>query len=113
MEDGRESLIPDPNYNTPVKDLSYKDLLTNTFTQDIHDSGMKTWRPWYEGYSVLNWDRLCQKDVDLGYCLGRVVDNFTTVIPESRTRRIFYINKEYVLLLSVYVLVSTGLSLFT
>ncbi len=28
----RESLLPAPNYNTPVKDLSYKDLLTSTFT---------------------------------------------------------------------------------
>ena len=43
MGDGRESLIPAPNYNTPVKDLTYKDLLTNTFTQTSHDRGIKTW----------------------------------------------------------------------
>ncbi len=32
MGDGRESLIPAPNYNTPVKDLTHKDLLMITFT---------------------------------------------------------------------------------
>jgi hypothetical protein len=31
MEDAREYLLPAPNYNTPVKDLVYKDLLTSTF----------------------------------------------------------------------------------
>jgi hypothetical protein len=41
MGNGRESLIPAQNYNTPVKDLEYKDLLTNTFTQASHD--IKTW----------------------------------------------------------------------
>ncbi len=29
MWDARESLLPAPNYNTPVKDLTYKDLLTH------------------------------------------------------------------------------------
>ena len=29
MGDATESLLPAPNYNTPVKDLEYKDLLTN------------------------------------------------------------------------------------
>jgi hypothetical protein len=43
MGDGRESLMSDTNYNTPVKDLTYKDLLTTTFTQASHDRGMKTW----------------------------------------------------------------------
>ena len=46
MGDGREFLIPDPNFNRPVKDLVYKDLLTSTFeymfTQASHDRGMKT-----------------------------------------------------------------------
>jgi len=32
MGDATESLLLAPNYNTPVKDLEYKDLLTNTFT---------------------------------------------------------------------------------
>jgi hypothetical protein len=39
MGDGRESLVPGPNFNRPVKDLVYKDLLTNTFTQTSHDRG--------------------------------------------------------------------------
>ena len=39
-----ESLAPGPNFNRPVKDLVYKDLLTNTFTQASHDRGIKTWR---------------------------------------------------------------------
>ena len=42
MGDATESLFPAPNYNTPVKDLEYKDLLTNTFTQASHDRGIKT-----------------------------------------------------------------------
>jgi hypothetical protein len=29
--DVREPFLPAPNYNTPVKDLTYKDLLTKTF----------------------------------------------------------------------------------
>ncbi len=37
MWDVRESLLTDPNYNTPVKDLMYKDLLTRTFTLASHD----------------------------------------------------------------------------
>ena len=43
MGDAREYPFPDPNYNTPVKDLTYEDLLTNTFTQVSHDRGIKTW----------------------------------------------------------------------
>jgi hypothetical protein len=42
MGDGRESLMPDPNYNSPVKDLVYKDLLTIIFTHTSHQRGMKT-----------------------------------------------------------------------
>jgi hypothetical protein len=45
MGDARESLLPVPNYNTPVKVLSYKDLLTSTtvtFTLVSHESGIKT-----------------------------------------------------------------------
>jgi hypothetical protein len=38
-----EALVPDPNFNRPVKDLVYKDLLTNTFTQANHDRGIRTW----------------------------------------------------------------------
>ena len=30
MGDGRESIMSVPNYNTPVENLEYKDLLTNT-----------------------------------------------------------------------------------
>jgi hypothetical protein len=43
MGDTRESLFPVQNYNTPVKDLTYKDLLTSTFTVVSHDRGIKTW----------------------------------------------------------------------
>jgi hypothetical protein len=43
MGDVRESLLPVPNYNRPVKDLVYKDLLTNTFTLVSHERGIKTW----------------------------------------------------------------------
>ena len=39
-----EALAPGPNFNRPVKDLVYKDLLTSTFTQASHDRGIKTWR---------------------------------------------------------------------
>ncbi len=39
MGDGRESLVPRPNFNRPVKDLVYKDLLTNTFTQVTQRQG--------------------------------------------------------------------------
>ena len=39
-----ETIVPGPNFNRPVKDLVYKDLLTSTFTQASHDRGMKTWR---------------------------------------------------------------------
>jgi hypothetical protein len=35
--DSRETHLPSPNYNTPVKDLSYKDLLTSTFTLASHE----------------------------------------------------------------------------
>ncbi len=38
-----ETLAPGPNFNRPVKDLAYKDLLTRTFTQASHDRGIKTW----------------------------------------------------------------------
>ena len=38
-----EALTPGPNFNRPVKDLVYKDLLTSTFTQGSHDRGIKTW----------------------------------------------------------------------
>jgi len=44
MGDGRESLMPAPNYNSPVKELAYKDLLTSIFTHASHDRGIKTWR---------------------------------------------------------------------
>ncbi len=37
----RESLLPAPS-NTPVKDLTYKDLLTSTFTLASHERGIKT-----------------------------------------------------------------------
>jgi hypothetical protein len=43
MGDPRESLLPTPNYNTPVKDLTYKDLLTITFTLASHERGIKIW----------------------------------------------------------------------
>jgi hypothetical protein len=43
MGDTRETPSPDPYYNTPVKDVAYKDLLTSTFTLASHESGIKTW----------------------------------------------------------------------
>ena len=43
MGDPGESLLTVPNYNTPVKDLTYKDLLTRTFTLVSHERGIKTW----------------------------------------------------------------------
>ncbi len=39
----REFLFPVPNCNTPVKDLTYKDLLTSTFTLPSHERRIKTW----------------------------------------------------------------------
>ena len=39
-----EALGPGPNFNRPVNDLVYTDLLTSTFTQGSHDRGIKTWR---------------------------------------------------------------------
>jgi hypothetical protein len=42
MGDVRESLLPSPNYDTPVKDLAYKDLLTSTFTLVSHERVIKT-----------------------------------------------------------------------
>ncbi len=39
-----ETIATGPNFNRPVKDLVYKDLLTSTFTQISHDRGIKTWR---------------------------------------------------------------------
>ncbi len=41
MGDGRESLLPVPNYNTPDNDMVYKDLLPNIFTITSHCIGMK------------------------------------------------------------------------
>ena len=35
-----EALAPGPNFNRPVKDLVYKDLLTSTFTQVSHTTGV-------------------------------------------------------------------------
>jgi hypothetical protein len=29
-----ETIVPDPNFSRPVKDLVYKDLLTSTFTYE-------------------------------------------------------------------------------
>jgi hypothetical protein len=43
MGDARDSLLPAPNYNRPVKNLVYKDLLTITFTLASHEKGIKTW----------------------------------------------------------------------
>jgi hypothetical protein len=34
-----ETLAPRPNFNRPVQDLVYNDLLTSTFTQASHDRG--------------------------------------------------------------------------
>jgi hypothetical protein len=42
MGDTRETPSLAPNYNTPVKDLTHKDLLTSTFTLTSHERGIKT-----------------------------------------------------------------------
>ena len=53
MGDGRESLIPCANFNTPVKDLVYKDLMASTFTQADHDRVFTTWSVRvYEAYDM-------------------------------------------------------------
>jgi hypothetical protein len=38
----QEALVPDQNFNRPVKDLVYKDLLPSTFIQTSHDRCIKT-----------------------------------------------------------------------
>jgi hypothetical protein len=37
------SCLSRTNFNTPVKDLEYKDLLTSTFTLGSHERVIKTW----------------------------------------------------------------------
>jgi hypothetical protein len=50
MGDARETLLSVPNYNTPVKDLAYKDLLTSTFTLVSHRVVSKKKKlPWLFG----------------------------------------------------------------
>jgi len=80
MGDARETSSPAPNYNTPVKDLAYKDLLTSTFTLASHDRGIKTWcvpatypecvycgkRYRYERFNVE-----CHMDPNIGKATGR------------------------------------------
>jgi hypothetical protein len=43
-----ETIVPDPNFDRPVKDLVYKDLLTSTLTQASYDRGIKTVTPTLE-----------------------------------------------------------------
>ena len=88
--------MTDPNYNTPVKDLVYKDLLTRTFTLASHDRGMKTWSVLvsypecvffrnkfrYELYSVE-----CQMDPNIGKVTTgkeRTVASCKESLPTSR-----------------------------
>ncbi len=70
-----ETIVPGPNFNRPVKDLVYKDLLTRTYTQVSHDRGIKTWRPSVSypqcvfcgnkfGYEVFNVE--CHMDPNIG-----------------------------------------------
>ena len=80
MWDARESLLPVPNYYTPVKDLTYKDLLTSIFTLTSHERGIKTWcvpatypecvycgkRYRYERFNVE-----CHMDPNIGKATGR------------------------------------------
>jgi hypothetical protein len=40
----REFLLPAPNCNTTVKDLTHKDLLTSTFTLASHERGKSNWQ---------------------------------------------------------------------
>jgi hypothetical protein len=83
-----EALTPDPNFNRPVKDLVYKDLLlTYTFTQDSHDMVIKTWcvsvsypqcvfyrnKFQYEEFNVE-----CQMDPNIGKSKQPCLDNEQT-----------------------------------
>ena len=95
MWDARESLLPAPNYNTPVKDLTYKDLLTSTFTLASHERGIKTWcvpatypecvycgkRYRYERFNVE-----CHMDPNIGKATGkeRTVTPCKESLPTSR-----------------------------
>jgi hypothetical protein len=55
------ALAPGPNFNRPVKDLVYKDLLTKTFTQDSHDRGICGNKFRYEVFNVE-----CHMDPNIG-----------------------------------------------
>ena len=95
MGDATESLLPAPNYNTPVKDLEYKDLLTSTFTLPSHERDIKTWcvpetypecvycgkRYRYERFNVE-----CHMDPNIGKAIGkeRTVAECKESLPTSR-----------------------------
>ena len=95
MGDATESLLPAPNYNTPVKDLEYKDLLTSTFTQPSHESSIKTWcvQTTYpeclfcgKKYRYERFNVECHMDPNIGNWQGkdcRTVQRITTNIVRS------------------------------
>ena len=95
MGDVSETPSPAPNYNTPVTDLAYKDLLTSTFTLASHQRGIKTWcvlatypecvycgkRYRYERFNVE-----CHMDPNIGKATGkeRTVAPCKESLPTSR-----------------------------
>jgi hypothetical protein len=95
MGDVSETPPTVPNYNTPVTDLTYKDLLTSTFTLASHDRGIKTWcvpatypecvycdkRYRYERFNVE-----CHMDPNIGKATGRerTVAQCKESLPTSR-----------------------------
>ncbi len=95
MGDVREYPLPVPNYNTPVKDLTYEDLLTSTFTQASHDRGIKTWcvqttypECLYYGkkYRYERFNVECHMDPNIGKATGkeRTVTPCKESLPTSR-----------------------------
>ena len=95
MREQETLLLPAPNCNTPVKDLTYKDLLTSTFTLASHERGIKTWcvpttypecvycgkRYRYERFNVE-----CHMDPNIGKATGkeRTVALCKESLPTSR-----------------------------
>ena len=78
MWDGIEPLITCPNFNTPVKDLVYKDLLASTFTQADHDRGFTTWSG--KGLRSLRHESVCVREavfIDIRENCGIIISERT------------------------------------
>ena len=87
-DNARKSLLPVPNYNTPVKDLTYKDLLTNTFTVVSYDRGIKTWcvrllvlSVYCDKYRYIRFNVECHMD----HNIGKVTNKERTFTPYEET----------------------------